>query len=70
MGADSCVSLAGFVSYESAIAAAAAIKQMNGFKIGQKRLKVHHTDCSQCKPHLAALLTHNPQTLPSLPPSL
>ena len=32
----------GFVSYDSVIAAEAAIEQMNGFQIGNKRLKVQH----------------------------
>jgi CUG-BP- and ETR3-like factor len=32
----------GFVSYDSTIAADAAIEQMNGFQIGSKRLKVQH----------------------------
>jgi RNA recognition motif-containing protein len=34
--------LLGFVSYDSVIAAEAAIEQMNGFQIGNKRLKVQH----------------------------
>ena len=33
---------AGFVSYDSVTAAASAIEQMNGFQIGNKRLKVQH----------------------------
>ena len=32
----------GFVSYDSVLAAEAAIEQMNGFQIGNKRLKVQH----------------------------
>jgi len=32
----------GFVSYDSTMAAEAAIEQMNGFQIGSKRLKVQH----------------------------
>jgi RNA recognition motif-containing protein len=32
----------GFVSYDSVIAATQAIEQMNGFQIGNKRLKVQH----------------------------
>ncbi len=32
----------GFVSYDSSVAADAAIKAMNGFQIGTKRLKVQH----------------------------
>lgn len=32
----------GFVSYDSVMAAEAAIEQMNGFQIGNKRLKVQH----------------------------
>jgi CUG-BP- and ETR3-like factor len=32
----------GFVSYDSVIAAESAIEQMNGFQIGNKRLKVQH----------------------------
>lgn len=38
----SLLSLAGFVSYDSVISAEAAIEQMNGFQIGNKRLKVQH----------------------------
>jgi hypothetical protein len=34
--------LVGFVSYDSVISAEAAIEQMNGFQIGNKRLKVQH----------------------------
>ena len=30
----------GFVSFDNAVAAAAAIQAMNGFQIGMKRLKV------------------------------
>ena len=33
---------AGFVSYDSVISAESAIEQMNGFQIGNKRLKVQH----------------------------
>lgn len=33
---------AGFVSYDSVISAETAIEQMNGFQIGNKRLKVQH----------------------------
>ena len=32
----------GFVSYDSVVAADQAIEQMNGFQIGNKRLKVQH----------------------------
>jgi hypothetical protein len=32
----------GFVSYDSVMSAEAAIEQMNGFQIGNKRLKVQH----------------------------
>jgi hypothetical protein len=32
----------GFVSYDSVISAESAIEQMNGFQIGNKRLKVQH----------------------------
>lgn len=32
----------GFVSYDSVISAEQAIEQMNGFQIGNKRLKVQH----------------------------
>lgn len=43
----------GFVSYESVISADAAIEQMNGFQIGNKRLKVQHKRVhgSQFGPH-------------------
>jgi len=34
--------ITGFVSYDSVIAAESAIEQMNGFQIGNKRLKVQH----------------------------
>ncbi|RLN70407.1 hypothetical protein BBJ28_00005006 [Nothophytophthora sp. Chile5] len=34
--------LAGFVSYDNAPSADAAIKGMNGFQVGRKRLKVQH----------------------------
>jgi CUG-BP- and ETR3-like factor len=34
--------LPGFVSYDSVMSAEAAIEQMNGFQIGNKRLKVQH----------------------------
>jgi hypothetical protein len=34
--------LPGFVSYDSVISAEAAIEQMNGFQIGNQRLKVQH----------------------------
>ena len=33
---------AGFVSYDQVLAAQQAIEQMNGFQIGNKRLKVQH----------------------------
>ena len=36
------VAFAGFVSYDSVISAESAIEQMNGFQIGNKRLKVQH----------------------------
>ena len=32
----------GFVSYDNAVSADAAIKGMNGFQVGRKRLKVQH----------------------------
>ena len=32
--------LSGFVSYDNAVSAQAAIQSMNGFQIGMKRLKV------------------------------
>ena len=32
----------GFVSYDSVAAADSAIEQLNGFQIGNKRLKVQH----------------------------
>lgn len=37
-----CRRLLGFVSYDSVAAASSAIEQMNGFQIGNKRLKVQH----------------------------
>ena len=36
------LTFAGFVSYDSVHAADQAIEQMNGFQIGNKRLKVQH----------------------------
>jgi hypothetical protein len=36
------LSSTGFVSYDSVMAAESAIEQMNGFQIGNKRLKVQH----------------------------
>lgn len=36
------VNCAGFVSYDNAASADQAIKAMNGFQVGRKRLKVQH----------------------------
>lgn len=44
----------GFVSYDSVIAAEAAIEQMNGFQIGNKRLKVQHKRVHGAKANLPA----------------
>jgi len=48
----------GFVSYDSVISAEAAIEQMNGFQIGNKRLKVQHKRVHGLNPNLPV---HNPQ---------
>ncbi|KAI2489546.1 RNA recognition motif containing protein [Fragilaria crotonensis] len=40
----------GFVSYDSVMAAEAAIEQMNGFQIGNKRLKVQHKRVNSSMP--------------------
>jgi len=40
----------GFVSYDSVIAAESAIEQMNGFQIGNKRLKVQHKRVNNTMP--------------------
>lgn len=50
----------GFVSYDSIIAAEQAIDHMNGFQIGNKRLKVQHKRVH----HREA-----PQSMPSFPPT-
>ncbi|KAL7565601.1 hypothetical protein ACA910_018964, partial [Epithemia clementina (nom. ined.)] len=42
----------GFVSYDSVISAEAAIEQMNGFQIGNKRLKVQHKRVHGINPNL------------------
>lgn len=42
----------GFVSYDSVPAADAAIEQMNGFQIGNKRLKVQHKRIHGSNPNL------------------
>eukprot|EP00522_Entomoneis_paludosa_P002528 CAMPEP_0172468190 /NCGR_PEP_ID=MMETSP1065-20121228/60848_1 /TAXON_ID=265537 /ORGANISM="Amphiprora paludosa, Strain CCMP125" /LENGTH=592 /DNA_ID=CAMNT_0013225543 /DNA_START=53 /DNA_END=1831 /DNA_ORIENTATION=- len=49
----------GFVSYDSVISAEAAIEQMNGFQIGNKRLKVQHKRVHGMNPNLPV---HNPNT--------
>lgn len=43
----------GFVSYDSVISAESAIEQMNGFQIGNKRLKVQHKRVHGAKANLA-----------------
>jgi CUG-BP- and ETR3-like factor len=51
----------GFVSYDSVIAAESAIEQMNGFQIGNKRLKVQHKRVhgyNNGPPHMGGL--HDP----------
>lgn len=42
----------GFVSYDSVISAEQAIEQMNGFQIGNKRLKVQHKRVHGANPNL------------------
>jgi len=42
----------GFVSYDSVISAESAIEQMNGFQIGNKRLKVQHKRVHGAKANL------------------
>eukprot|EP00934_Nitzschia_sp_Nitz4_P004564 Nitzschia sp. Nitz4//scaffold2_size372955//85058//86891//NITZ4_000383-RA/size372955-snap-gene-0.69-mRNA-1//-1//CDS//3329546656//4554//frame0 len=54
----------GFVSYDSVIAAEAAIEQMNGFQIGNKRLKVQHK-----RVHNSNGMYHEPQ-MPMVPPEM
>ena len=39
---DDRLAFVGFVSYDSVMSAESAIEQMNGFQIGNKRLKVQH----------------------------
>lgn len=51
----------GFVSYDSVISSEAAIEQMNGFQIGNKRLKVQHKRVHGTNPNLPA---HNPRQQP------
>ena len=53
----------GFVSYDSVLSAEAAIEQMNGFQIGNKRLKVQHKRLH----HGMHMGSHEPQShAPSL----
>ncbi|KAG3082002.1 hypothetical protein PI124_g19189 [Phytophthora idaei] len=49
----------GFVSYDSAEAADAAITSMNGFQIGTKRLKVQHKRIHQRSDYLGSSLGHD-----------
>ncbi|KAG6948306.1 hypothetical protein JG687_00015557 [Phytophthora cactorum] len=49
----------GFVSYDSAEAADAAIASMNGFQIGTKRLKVQHKRIHQRSDYLGSSLGHD-----------
>lgn len=44
----------GFVSYDSVISAESAIEQMNGFQIGNKRLKVQHKRVHGHNPNMKA----------------
>jgi RNA recognition motif-containing protein len=52
--------MTGFVSYDSIQAAEAAIEQMNGFQIGNKRLKVQHKRVHGMNPNLPASAHHPP----------
>ena len=49
----------GFVSYDSIISAEHAIEQMNGFQIGNKRLKVQHKRVNH-RPPVSVPAMHNP----------
>lgn len=51
----------GFVSYDSVISAESAIEQMNGFQIGNKRLKVQHKRVHGTNPNLPP---HDPHRQP------
>ena len=50
----------GFVSYDSIISAEHAIEQMNGFQIGNKRLKVQHKRVNH-RPPVSVPAMHHPQ---------
>jgi len=51
----------GFVSYDSVVSAELAIEQMNGFQIGNKRLKVQHKRVSHRPPQTGLA---NPEAMP------
>mmetsp|Transcript_8210 Transcript_8210/g.11731 ORF Transcript_8210/g.11731 Transcript_8210/m.11731 type:complete len:563 (-) Transcript_8210:367-2055(-) len=56
----------GFVSFDSPDAAAMAIKELNGFVIGNKRLKVQHKQIRQSD-HSNSHRSNYPPDLPSIP---
>lgn len=66
----------GFVSYDSVISAESAIEQMNGFQIGNKRLKVQHKRVhgnnggSNRSNGQGSLMTTNEHNQPSQNPSI
>lgn len=63
--------ITGFVSYDSVISAESAIEQMNGFQIGNKRLKVQHKRVHNnggnrggnagAQEHAPVMVPHDPQ---------
>jgi RNA recognition motif-containing protein len=55
----------GFVSYDSVMSAEAAIEQMNGFQIGNKRLKVQH---KRVHGHNDPTMPQSPVPMPQQPP--
>lgn len=55
----------GFVSYDSVMSAELAIEQMNGFQIGNKRLKVQHKRVSHRPPQTGLA---NPEAMPLMHP--
>lgn len=71
----------GFVSYDSVISAESAIEQMNGFQIGNKRLKVQHKRVHNNggnrggnagpspQEHAPAMISHDPSQQPQQQPA-
>jgi RNA recognition motif-containing protein len=58
--------LPGFVSYDSVMSAEAAIEQMNGFQIGNKRLKVQHKRVHGQNDE--PIMSQSPVPMPQQPP--